>query len=64
MADRIKYDTQGADLDGANPETGYSKMPPEEFSLNKRVYPNGDTSYGDPFAEQQGFLTRPHGWER
>lgn len=61
--DTIKYLTDGADMQGADPETGFAKITADS-QLPVREDSNGDTYVGDTWAPPQGFLSRPRGWDR
>lgn len=63
---RVVYPTAGADLGGADPETGYQTLEatPGNPNLVNPEDSNGDTYVGDPYNPPHGFLTRPQGWER
>lgn len=62
----VKYDTDGADLQGADPATGFQVLTaaPANPNFFMSEGDNGDTYVGEPLAPPHGFLGRPHGWER
>jgi len=63
---RLRYVTDGADLQGAAAETGVDILTGAESDLSmvQREDFNGDTYVGDTYNPPHGFLTRPQGWER
>ena len=62
----VKYDTDGADMQGADLATGFQPltMAPANPNFFMPEDSNGDTYVGDPLTPPHGFLSRPHGWER